>query len=74
MSTVQQIEAAIQKLPRDEFWKLAKWFDDQRNEVWDREIEQDAQPGGRLDKLARQALKEIETGETEPLEEFLRHP
>lgn len=30
MSTVQEIEKAIEHLPTDEFFKLGEWFDDQR--------------------------------------------
>ncbi len=73
MKTVTEIQAAIEKLPRQEFWKLAKWFDQRKEDVWDREIEEDSRPGGPLDRLAKQALEEHKSGLTIPLEEVLRH-
>lgn len=73
MSTVQEIETAIEQLPQEEFWRLAQWFDEQRDKVWSREIDEKPKPGGRLEKLAKEALKEIEAGETQPLDEFLRN-
>ncbi|MDD2708023.1 MAG: hypothetical protein PHV34_08440 [Verrucomicrobiae bacterium] len=74
MSTVEEIEQAIVKLPKKDFWKLAEWFEKHRNGVWDHEIEADAKPGEPLDKLAQQAVKEITSGKTIPLDEFLRNP
>lgn len=72
MTTLPEIKAAIKKLPRREFWKLAKWFDKRKNDVWDKEIEEDARPGGPLDRLAREALEEHKAGLTVPLEDLLR--
>jgi hypothetical protein len=72
MKTVPEIEAAIGKLSRKEFWLLAKWFDEKRNEVWDREMEEDARPGGPLDKLLQEAEEDIRAGRTYPMEEVLR--
>jgi hypothetical protein len=74
VSTVEEIGKVIKMPPKEEFWKLAEWFNERREEVWDHEIEMDARPGGPLDKLAKQALKEIDAGETVPLDEFLRNP
>ena len=66
MSTVQEIEAAITQLPKDEFWKLAEWFDGQRADEWDRQIEEDAR-AGKLDRFAENALREHREGKTIPL-------
>jgi hypothetical protein len=54
MSTVQEIEKAIEHLPADEFFKLGEWFDDQRERLWDERIARDAQ-SGRLDFLIKEA-------------------
>jgi hypothetical protein len=67
-----EIQAAIEKLSRQKFWKLAKWLDQRKEDVWDREIEEDSRPGGPLDKLAEKAMEEHEAGLTVPLEEALR--
>jgi len=57
---------AIKKLPREEFWKLAKWFDDTRSEEWDREIEEDA-VSGKLDRLFEEADRDFDAGRCRPL-------
>ena len=36
-STVSEIQAAIQKLPASEGWKLLRWLEDYLNEEWDKE-------------------------------------
>ena len=72
MSTVQEIEAAIAKLPKDEFWKLTDRLLAQRNAEWDRQIETGA-ASGKLEALAEEARREIREGKTIPLDEFLDH-
>ncbi|CAN5545217.1 hypothetical protein BH20VER3_BH20VER3_14090 [soil metagenome] len=74
MSTVQEIEAAISKLAPADVWTLKARLDDLCNDLWDAQIAEDAQPGGPLDRLAEEALREIEAGETQALDDFLRHP
>jgi hypothetical protein len=56
MSTVQEIETAIEKLGHDEFAELRAW-------LWDLEIERDAK-AGRLDGLASEAVREFQAGRT----------
>lgn len=70
MSTVLEIESAIRELPKEEFWKLAEWFDEVKGIAWDEQIESDAK-AGRLDFLWETAEKEIAAGETVTLDEFL---
>jgi hypothetical protein len=72
MKTLLEIQAAIENLPRQEFWKLAKWFDQRKEDIWDQEMEEDARPGGPLDKLFEEAMAEVKAGLTVPLEEVLR--
>ena len=72
MSTVEEIEKAIAALPKEEFWKLTDRLVARRNDVWDKEMEEDS-AAGRLDTLWQDAEKEIAAGTTIPLDEFLRH-
>ena len=59
MSTVQEIETAIEKLSDSEVAELKAW-------IWDRDIESDA-VAGRLDSLADESLREYRAGKTRPL-------
>jgi hypothetical protein len=65
MSTVQEIESAIEQLPRTEMGKLANWLSSRFAAEWDSQIEEDIK-AGRLDHLARQALVEFREGRTFP--------
>jgi len=70
MSTVQEIETAIQKLKPQEIHEVADWLQELREELWDKQIDADAK-AGRLDKLAEKALEDYRTGRTQPLDEIL---
>ncbi len=59
---LEDIKAAIQKLPAQEFRTLALWIADYEQKRWDGEIEQDLK-SGRLDKLIKSALNDIKDGE-----------
>lgn len=59
MSTVEEIETAIEKLSDHEVAELKAW-------LWDREIGDDA-VAGRLDLLANEALSEYRAGKTRSL-------
>jgi len=61
MSTVMEIEKAIEKLPADEFFELKNWFSSRFSDAWDRQIEVDIL-SGRLDNLAAEALQEHRAG------------
>jgi hypothetical protein len=65
MSTVEQIEEAIQKLPREDFFRLHEWIRDRFDDEWDRQIEDDVR-AGRLDTLAQEALAEHRSGRSKP--------
>ncbi len=65
MSTVQEIEAAIAELPKDEFWKLTDRLIARREDEWDRQIEADAK-AGRLDFLFDEADAAREAGTCRP--------
>ena len=54
MSTVQEIENAIQQLPESEVRTLAQWLDDYAERQWDKRIETDVASGS-LAALADEA-------------------
>ena len=66
MSTVQEIETAIQKLKPQEIHTVADWLQEYREELWDRQIEADAK-AGRLDKLMDEAKQDYLAGRCKPL-------
>lgn len=70
MSNVEEIEATIARLPKDAFWKLTDRLIVRREAAWDAQLEADVD-AGRLDALWAQAEKEIEAGDTTPLDAFL---
>lgn len=65
MSTVHEIEQAIERLPREQVLQLGDWFSPRFSDAWDRQIEEDIR-AGRLDKLAEEALEEYRAGKTLP--------
>ena len=66
MSTVQEIEAAIAALPIDQYAQLKQWLASFDPDAFDRQIENDAK-AGKLDRLAQEALKAHQRGESRPL-------
>lgn len=65
MSTVQEIERAIEQLPREEAFRLADWISSRISKEWDQEIEEDIK-AGRLDHIAQEAVAEFRAGRTSP--------
>ena len=55
MSTVEEIEQQIKKLPQEEFAKLRRWIAEVDAEIWDAQIEADIR-AGRLDEMGNQAM------------------
>ena len=71
VSTVKEIEQAIDRLPAQEQWSLFQRLKDNLWDEWDAEIEADYQ-AGRLDALIAEAREDIAAGRTKPLDEVLR--
>jgi hypothetical protein len=71
MSTVQEIESAILKLPPGDFQSLAEWFDQQRETDFDRQLAADAK-SGRLDAFYQRTQSKSADQPEQPLDEFLR--
>ena len=61
MSTIQEIEEAIGKLPPEGLAALRTWFAEFDASDWDRQFEQDVAEG-RLDRLAEEALGDLRQG------------
>jgi hypothetical protein len=65
MSTVEEIESAIENLKEDEFLRLAKWLEAKVADSWDRRMSQDSKDG-KLDFLFNEAEHERAAGELNP--------
>lgn len=61
MITVQEIEAAVARLPGSDFDRFREWFVKFDAAAWDREFEKDAR-SGKLDHLADQVLDDLARG------------
>jgi hypothetical protein len=65
MRKVEEIEAQIKALPREEFAELRNWLLEQDWSVWDAQIEADSK-SGKLDKLVAEAKAEYKSGKARP--------
>lgn len=65
MTKLERIEESVASLSDEELKRFAAWFDELRWERWDRELEGDAE-AGRLDKLAEQALADLDAAARAP--------
>lgn len=54
MTTVEELEMAVDALTQEEYSRFRSWFLERDWERWDHEIEEDAR-AGRLDFLIREA-------------------
>jgi len=70
MSTVAEIEAAINKLPPEDFAQLRDWLLERDNLLWDKQIEVDA-AAGRLDHVVKEIESDIAAGRVKPLNEVI---
>jgi hypothetical protein len=66
MSTVQEIENAIQKLAPDQYIELEQWWREYREKVWDEKLARDSQEGGRLHAFLKQLDADIDSGNVTP--------
>ena len=57
MTKVQEIQAAIESLPWEEYVRLRQWFSERDWEQWDKQIEADSETG-KLDFLIKEAFDE----------------
>jgi hypothetical protein len=61
MSTVEELEAAVQRLSPEERAAFRAWFAEFDASEWDRQLEADV-AAGRLDWLAAEALADRDAG------------
>ena len=66
MTTVKEIEAAVEHLPPKDLSQFRNWFEAFESAAWDRQFEADARKG-RLDLLANEAQAEYKAGKTSSL-------
>jgi hypothetical protein len=66
MNKVEKIELQVQGLSPEEFAQFRAWFVEFDWATWDRKLERDVE-SGRLDDLAKKALRDHATGKTTPL-------
>ena len=70
MSTVAEIEAAISKLPPQDFAQVRDWLLERDNLLWDKQIEEDV-GAGRLDHIVEEIESDIAAGRGKPLNEVI---
>lgn len=63
---IQELEAAVTQLPREELARFSRWFEEYLADEWDRQIEADAR-AGRFETVGRRAVADHEAGRTTPL-------
>ena len=66
MSTVLEIECAVQKLSTDELTRFRDWFLGFDAGAWDRQFEADV-AAGQLDALADEAVGDLRAGHSSDL-------
>jgi len=73
-ATVEKIADEVKSLPRAQLDELLAWlaeYELQQPDEWDKAMERDSQPGGRLQDVIDRARKDIVAGRTKPLDEVL---
>lgn len=66
MSTLIEIEAAIEKLPSTDFGMLRDWITERDQQLWDKQIEAGV-AAGKLEMFAQEAIAEYQSGRNKPL-------
>jgi hypothetical protein len=72
--TVAKIADEVKALPEKELDEFLSWLADYElahPDHWDKEIEHDSQPGGRLDAVLDRVRGDIAAGRTKPLDEVI---
>jgi hypothetical protein len=66
MSSVTDIEKAVEQLSPEELRAFRQWFAERDAAEWDKQFEEDV-AAGRLDSLGEEALKDLREGQTTEL-------
>lgn len=64
--SIKELKEAIIELPERERLELSAWLSDLDDDAWDRQMKQDALPGGKLHSLPSEAHEEYLRGGTLP--------
>jgi hypothetical protein len=64
--SVQEIEAAITRLPPKEIEELAAWLEEYQAEAWEQQIARDVR-AGRFEPLIQRAREQYRTGQCREL-------
>ncbi|HEY5895220.1 MAG TPA: hypothetical protein VIT91_18520 [Chthoniobacterales bacterium] len=59
--SIQELEAAITRLSKEELARFSQWFEEYLADEWDRQIEADIL-AGRLDAAGKRAIEDYEAG------------
>ena len=60
MSTIQEIEKAVENLTTDQYMRFRDWFENYEAMKWDKEIEDDIN-NGRFNKYERNATEDFKS-------------
>lgn len=66
MTKVEEIKAAIESLPEEQFIQIRQWFSKKDWQEWDKQIAQDSE-SGKLDFLIKEAIDEKDKGKLKDL-------
>ena len=69
---MEAIKDAIARLSEEERKQVSDWFDELKEEAWDRQMERDFAHGGRGAHLLEKIDRQIDAGNFTSLEEGLR--
>jgi len=75
-ATVEKIADEVKALPEKERDEFLLWLSDYElahPDRWDRELDRDSRPGGRLDNVLTRVRGDIAAGRTKPLDEVIDH-
>ena len=75
-TTVQRIADEVLSLRETEREELLSWladYDLAHPDRWDKDIERDSQPGGRLEAVLSRVREDIAAGRTKPLDEVINN-
>ncbi len=64
--SVQELEAAVTQLPKEELARFSQWFEEYIADEWDRQIDADSL-SGRFDAAGERAKADHEAGRCTPL-------
>ena len=65
MSTLEEIKQAIEKLPREEFFELARRLSVRYSELWQEQVVRDAEDG-KFNAVFAEIDEELKRGEVRP--------